>query len=317
MACLGAFLGFRCMTRARAHTGFARANWLILAAVSIGAAGNWAMHFIAMLGVSITGKQILYNVPMTIESMLVAIVVVGIGLLVWHGSDSGVRVVTGGVIAGIGIAAMHYMGEAAMVMPESVRYNKVLIGASILIALIAGVASVWAGTRVHGAGASIVAALIIGVGVLGVHYVAMEAMEMSPGPMSSMSGSSAGSFLFPLVLGISLVTFILALTITLSPTEDEINADTMLRRRIQDGPRRDARTAGPASPPAFTVGPKPAAPRRPAAAPWAAQQQSAATPPEGAAAHHAAARGRQQVRHGAPSRGGSLRLMSRVPWGNR
>ena len=28
VSCLGAFLGLRCVTRARAYTGFARARWL-------------------------------------------------------------------------------------------------------------------------------------------------------------------------------------------------------------------------------------------------------------------------------------------------
>ena len=40
MSCLGAFLGLRCVTRARAHTGTARAGWLVLAAISLGAAGS-------------------------------------------------------------------------------------------------------------------------------------------------------------------------------------------------------------------------------------------------------------------------------------
>ena len=68
MSCLGAFLGLRCVTRARAHTGGARACWLVLAAISLGAAGIWSMHFIAMLGFTIPGQTILYNVPITIVS---------------------------------------------------------------------------------------------------------------------------------------------------------------------------------------------------------------------------------------------------------
>src|ERR1700678_712126 len=80
MSCLGSFLGLRCVTRARAYTGYARARWLVLAAVAVGAAGVWAMHFIAMLGYTIPGQQILYNVPLTIASMLLALFVVGIGL---------------------------------------------------------------------------------------------------------------------------------------------------------------------------------------------------------------------------------------------
>jgi NO-binding membrane sensor protein with MHYT domain len=316
MACLGAFLGFRCITRARALTGTARVNWLILAAVAIGAAGNWTMHFIAMLGVKITGQQILYNVPLTIGSMLVAIVVVGIGLFAWYGSVSRMRLVIGGVIAGIGVACMHYMGEMAMVMPDSVHYNRVLVAVSVVIALLAGVASFWAGNRVRGIGSTIVASLLIGVAITGMHYIAMEAMEMTPGPMPAMSGSTGGSLLFPLVLGISVVTFILALAVSLSPTEDEIKADAQLKRRIQAGPSDGTRTTAPAS--FFApAAPQPAARQTAARQPVTPQQvrRQPVTRPQATAApsHAAPAKTRLALPDlGGSSRAAALRLKSRV-----
>jgi len=64
------------------------------------------------------------------------------------------------------------------------------------------------------------------------HYTGMAAMRVSPGSMSAMSGSSAPSFLVPLLLGISLVTFVLTIIISLSPTEDEIKADALLQHRM-------------------------------------------------------------------------------------
>src|SRR6202044_393396 len=86
MSCLGAFLGLRCVTRARAR-------WLILAAVAIGAGSVWAMHFIAMLGFAIPGQTILYNVPITIVSMLIATVVFGTGLFIVTWGNGGWRAV--------------------------------------------------------------------------------------------------------------------------------------------------------------------------------------------------------------------------------
>ena len=76
MSCLGSFLGLRCLTRARAYTGWTRATWLMIAAVAIGATGIWVMHFVAMLGFAVPGQQIVYNVPMTLTSLLVAVIVV-------------------------------------------------------------------------------------------------------------------------------------------------------------------------------------------------------------------------------------------------
>src|ERR1700686_510336 len=81
-SCLGSFLGLRCLTRARAYTGWTRAIWLLIAAVAVGATGIWVMHFVAMLGFAIPGRHILYNVPITVISLLVAVAVVAIGLFI-------------------------------------------------------------------------------------------------------------------------------------------------------------------------------------------------------------------------------------------
>jgi NO-binding membrane sensor protein with MHYT domain len=239
MSCLGAFLGLRCVTRARAHTGAARARWLILASVALGAGSIWAMHFIAMLGFTIPGQTILYNVPVTIVSMLIAIVVVGIGLfLVIYGNGGWRPLLIGGVIVGIGVAAMHYLGMQAMSMPDTMRYNTPLFIVSVAIALIAGTAALWAGTRVRGIGATVAASLIFGVAVSGMHYTGMAAMDvysdpaMSGGSMAAMGGATAISFIVPLLAGISLLMFGLTLAITLSPSEAEIHEDAVLQYRM-------------------------------------------------------------------------------------
>src|SRR5258708_12995446 len=82
MSCLGSFLGLRCATRAWAHQGRARASWLLLAGLSIGTTGIWVMHFIAMLGFTIPGMTIQYNVPVTILSMLIPLPIVPVALLI-------------------------------------------------------------------------------------------------------------------------------------------------------------------------------------------------------------------------------------------
>ena len=79
MACVGAALGLRCMVRALAASGPRRRNWLLMAATAIGT-GIWTMHFIAMLGFSVTGTAIRYDGYLTVASLAVSIAVVGLGL---------------------------------------------------------------------------------------------------------------------------------------------------------------------------------------------------------------------------------------------
>jgi NO-binding membrane sensor protein with MHYT domain len=254
MSCVGGYLGLRCVTLARVYTGMARARWLCLAAVAIGAIGIWAMHFIAMLGFTVPGALILYNVPLTVGSMLLAVAVVGTGLFIVgfgdvEDSDRRARLIAAGVIVGIGVAAMHYMGMSAMAMPGRVSYNAPLAVLSVLVAIVAGTAALWIGTWIRGLAATVGAALVMGVAVTGMHYTGMAALEVSGGPMPSMavravsgatmvSGATAASFLIPVLLVTSLATFLLTLAISVSPSEDEVRADTELRRRTEYLERR-------------------------------------------------------------------------------
>jgi NO-binding membrane sensor protein with MHYT domain len=245
MSCLGAFLGLRCVTRARAHEGRNKGRWLTLAAVSIGACGIWVMHFIAMLGFTIPNQTITYNVPVTIASMLIAIAVVGAGLfIVGYGDGSFTRLAGAGLVVGIGVASMHYLGMAAMIMPDSMSYNPVLLALSIVIAVVAGTVALWIGTWVRGIAATIGASLVMGVAVSGMHYTGMAAMRVHAGAMANMPMSSGGAsptaFLFPLLLGISILTLILTLVISMSPSEEEIREDVAMRERMEQLQQRAA-----------------------------------------------------------------------------
>jgi NO-binding membrane sensor protein with MHYT domain len=240
MSCLGAFLGLRCTTRARAHQGRARARWLLLGGLSIGTTGIWVMHFIAMLGFTIPGTTIQYNVPVTILSMLIAVGIVEVGLLIVGFGGPGYRpLLLAGLITGIGVASMHYTGMAAMRMPGRITYEPILFLISVVIAVVAATAALWAALRLKGLGATLGAALIMGVAVSGMHYMGMASMRMyaSSGPAGMVMGGGTGgataeSFLLPLVIGISIVAFILTATIALSPSEDEIRGEAELMNRI-------------------------------------------------------------------------------------
>jgi NO-binding membrane sensor protein with MHYT domain len=236
-SCLGCFFGLQCTARARAMRGAQRARWLLLAAVSIGITGIWVMHFIAMLGFSIPGQTITYSVPVTILSMLIAVAVVSVGLLiVGFGGDGPGPLLLGGTIVGVGVASMHYMGMWAMRMPDTMGYNGLLLALSVLIAIVAGTAALWAALRLGGVRNTLLASLIMGVAVSGMHYTGMAALRVQAAPGGGMLGMGSGAtglaFLLPLILGITAVTFVLTAIITLAPTEAEIREDAALMERI-------------------------------------------------------------------------------------
>ncbi len=262
MSCVGCFLGLRCTTRARAYQGAARARWLTLAALAIATTGIWVMHFIAMLGFTIPGQTIRYNVPITIASMLIAVVVVGIGTFIVGFSRGGPRpLLAGGLIIGIGVASMHYLGMAAIRVPDSLTYDPMLVAASVVIAVIAGTAALWAALRLDTLWSTLVASLIMGVAVSGMHYTGM-ALRVAAAPgltVSTSATASAEGFLLPLILGLSSIGFIFSAVIALSPTAAEIvEEDGLMKRTGQSQAARYEQQAWQARPdPAPRTQPQP------------------------------------------------------------
>ncbi len=234
MSCVGSALGLLCTARARGVAGAARTRWLIVAAVSIGGTGIWVMHFIAMLGFTVSGSAIRYNVGLTLLSMAIAVVVVGIGLLiVGFGGERLVPVLGGGTITGLGVASMHYTGMAAVELRGVVYYDHLKVAASIVIAVVAATVALLFALRVRGPWATAAAALIMGVAVSGMHNTAMAAMSVRHDENNgTQTRANAFEFLLPLIIGISLVAGGLLGVIALSPNEDELRAEAEMMARI-------------------------------------------------------------------------------------
>jgi NO-binding membrane sensor protein with MHYT domain len=263
MSCVGCFVGLRCTTRARAYQGATRARWLIAAALAIGTTGIWVMHFIAMLGFTIPGAQIRYNVPITILSMVIAVVVVAIGLLIVGFSRGGTGpLILGGSIIGCGVASMHYIGMAAIRVDASLTYNVLLVAVSVIIAIVAGTAALWAALRLDNLWSAIVASMIMGIAVSCMHYTGMAALRAHAAPgldVSYTATASAEAFLLPLILGLSATGFIFSAAISLSPTPGEIFEEAELLRRL-------GRIGQPEPQPPYARPPQPSSPGRQAPA---------------------------------------------------
>jgi NO-binding membrane sensor protein with MHYT domain len=236
VSCVGCFAGLRCTTRARAAQGAARARWLTLAALAIATTGIWVMHFIAMLGFTIPGQTIRYNVPVTIFSMLLAVIVVGIGVFIVGFSRAPTwPLLLGGAIIGCGVATMHYIGMAAIRVPDALTYNPLLVAASVVIAVVAGIAALWAAVRLDSLRSTVVASLIMGVAVSSMHYTGMAALHVQAAPglaVSYAATAGAEAFLLPLILGLSSVGFIFSAVISLAPTAAEMVEEAQLMERI-------------------------------------------------------------------------------------
>ncbi|MFI1169581.1 MHYT domain-containing protein [Streptomyces sp. NPDC020801] len=199
MACLGAALGLRCTTRSlrRPHR---RAGWLALGAISIGC-GIWTMHFIAMIGFSIQGALVHYDPTKTLLSLAAAIAVVAIGVfLVGYRGGSPVNLGLAGTVTGLGVAAMHYLGMAAIHTNGDLHYDVQTVALSVMIAVAAATAALWAAVSIHGLWSSLGASLVMGMAVTGMHYTGMAAVSVHLVGEAASSQSSASLLAFLLVM---------------------------------------------------------------------------------------------------------------------
>ncbi|MGW0774185.1 MHYT domain-containing protein [Streptomyces sp. NPDC002835] len=209
MACLGGALGLRCTTRSLRDGGSYRPGWLVLGAIAIGS-GIWSMHFIAMMGFTVEEIPIGYDRATTFASLVVGIVMVGIGIfVVGQRGATRMSLITGGAITGLGVASMHYLGMAGMRLQGSLEYDTPTVALSVVIAVVAATAALWASVSVSGFLASLGAALVMGLAVSGMHYTGMaavsvhlhEAVEAVDAAAVAVAGDPPATLIGPMLVG--------------------------------------------------------------------------------------------------------------------
>jgi NO-binding membrane sensor protein with MHYT domain len=239
MSCAGSLLGLLCTKRAQVLTGRSRIQWLMAGALAIGGTGIWVMHFIGMLGFSVSSASIRYDIPLTLFSAVIAIVAAGIGLYIAGAREvSEGRLLLGGLLTGLGVAGMHYTGMAAMNMNAVISYDPAVVMASIGIAIVAATAALWGALHLRNTRATVGAALIMGVAVSAMHYTGMFGMHAEGLAASTTPpGVQPRAFLVPIILGLSLSTMCLLTALAVAPTPQEMQREAQLMEQLS---RRNA-----------------------------------------------------------------------------
>ena len=265
LSVLGSLLGLTSAVRLRsAKTGGERFWWLVLAAVAIGATGIWSMHFVAMLGFDVDGTPIRYDIGLTAASALIALVSVGVGLAIALLGKAApkTRILIGGVLAGLGVGAMHYTGMAAMELRGEIHYAGREVAASIAIAVVAATVALWLTLVVSKPIAIFASALVMGVAVNGMHFTGMLAMSVAPeeDTFGSVEGATASGLLVPVGAAVVFAIIGMGFALVSAPTEEDRAAADYLRQRIDN---RQAAGAQQAQQPAVPFGGVPAGQEQP------------------------------------------------------
>jgi PAS domain S-box-containing protein len=185
IAIVAAYAALDLASRITNATGKARLVWIDCGGIAMGV-GIWAMHYVGMAALTFP-VPVLYDWPTVVDSALAAIVASILALSIVSRPTMGrAATIVGSIFMGAGIAAMHYIGMAAMRMPAMCHHSPSLVTLSILLAIAISYAALkvqfdlraqipsWSKRK-------FISAILLGAAIPVMHYVGMAAVILSPG----------------------------------------------------------------------------------------------------------------------------------------
>jgi diguanylate cyclase len=223
MAMLASYTALNMAGRVVSAQGSAARYWLAGGSAAMGV-GIWSMHFLGMLAFRLP-VAMGYDPAITFASLLIAIASSAFALWLVCGEElTAPRLVSGALLLGAGVCAMHYTGMAAMRMTPGIRYIPSIFFLSGAIAVGASGAALWMAFHLRRrsprvwllrAGASV----LMGCAIAGMHYTGMAAAQFAANSRCAMSGGGVTTGWMALliivfgggVLAIALITSVLDL----------------------------------------------------------------------------------------------------------
>jgi two-component system, sensor histidine kinase and response regulator len=211
IAILASYAALDLSGRVTSAHGRSRLFWLSGGAVAMGI-GIWSMHYIGMLAFRLP-VPVQYDWPTVLLSLLAAVFASAVALFVVSRRKMGLfRAAVGSIFMGGGIAAMHYIGMAAMRLPAMCHYSSALVIVSAVLAIVISFVALWLtfhfrGDTTSGGWLKSVSALVMGAAIPVMHYTGMAAARFVPAPVSQQELVHSVSISFLGGAGISVVTF--------------------------------------------------------------------------------------------------------------
>jgi NO-binding membrane sensor protein with MHYT domain len=185
---LSSLVAINLFHNARATSQTARMSWIMAAGIAAGS-GIWATHFIAMLAYD-PGIGVSYDIDLTMLSLLAAAAITSLGLAIAVYRPAPWGPAVGGGIVGAGVASMHYIGIAAVILPGRISFDPLLAAVSIGLAMLLGIVALVVAARHSDRRSRLLAALLLTLAILALHFTAMGAIQIVPDPTRVVDASS-------------------------------------------------------------------------------------------------------------------------------
>ena len=184
IAILASYAALDLAGRVTSARGKARFLWLTGGAIAMGM-GIWSMHYIGMRAFLLP-MPVQYDWPTVLLSLIAAILASAVALFVVSREHMGlVRALIGSVFMGGGIAAMHYIGMAAMRLAAVHTYSPAIVALSVVLAVVISLVALWLAFHFRGevnawSWRKFASSLLMGAAVPVMHYTGMAAATFTP-----------------------------------------------------------------------------------------------------------------------------------------
>ncbi len=205
-----------------------RAAWVLLTGLVAGCS-VWATHFIAMLSFD-TGLKAGFLPLGTLASLLIAGLFMGAAFAAAALAHGRAGKLAGGVLAGLGVGAMHYTGMSAYVTEGVLTWDLPLVASSLALGIGLAVAAMFVADSGDKRGRLLAATLLLTLAICGLHFTGMGAIVIVPDATIDVPAQLLSSVMMTLA-----VTLIVGLIILggLSAVLIEGGANAQALRRIR------------------------------------------------------------------------------------
>ncbi len=187
---------------ARATKGARRSRNLCLASAAVVfGCSIWSLHFVAMLAF-LPGQEMAYDVGLTGLSIVVAIAGSSLALFAWNApAVRPGRVALAGVLLGLAISGMHYVGVAAMTFSGFLVFDHAYVVASVAVSVMFSVIALARAADLSTVGRRLEVGGWLAMAICGLHFTGMTAITVAPGTAEPADGVLLGTTRLAVAVG--------------------------------------------------------------------------------------------------------------------
>lgn len=203
VSAVGMFVGLACAVNGRRSVRF-RPIWIAAAAVSIGGVGVWLASTVSLLGVSIPGTVLRYDITALTFSLVFAVAAVFAGLLLAGREFDVKRMGSAAGAIGLGFGIMLWLQLSSADIQGSVSVSVWLYLIAVVIAVLASSLCVWLFQRFRFPAARVGSIAMFAAGVAVFYFTGIAGLEFHPDPEAQPAeGMELFGYAFPmLVIGL-------------------------------------------------------------------------------------------------------------------